>query len=112
MLQKAVLKNLLPNKKVFMEQHPPSIQNQTVIVGKVKSVGTAFLLAFLFGPLGLLYATVPGGILMFFAGLVLFFILPIVGAFVAWIVCIIWAVVAANHANDRAREQASSLGRN
>jgi hypothetical protein len=37
-------------------------QNTIIIVGKQKSVGTAFLLAFLFGPLGLLYASVLGGL--------------------------------------------------
>lgn len=42
----------------------PQYQQTVVIVGKQKSVGVAFLLAFLFGPLGLLYASVVGGIVM------------------------------------------------
>ena len=70
-----------------------------IIVQKQKSVGTAFLLAFLFGPLGLLYASIAGGLIMFVVSLILFFLLPIVGAILCWIVCIIWAVVASQNAN-------------
>ncbi|MDB5130170.1 MAG: hypothetical protein JWQ85_4402 [Mucilaginibacter sp.] len=41
-----------------------SSQPQIIIIAKQKSVGTAFLLAFLFGPLGLLYASILGGIVI------------------------------------------------
>lgn len=93
-----------------MEQGP-SVQNNVIIVGKAKSVGVAFLLAFLFGPLGLLYASILGGIIMFFVSIVLFFLLPVIGAILAWIACIIWAVSAANSANDAARQQANNYMR-
>lgn len=76
-----------------------SPQQQIIIVAKQKSVGTAFLLAFLFGPLGLLYASILGGVIMFFAGIVLFFVIPIIGGVIAWVGCIIWAIVAAQNAN-------------
>lgn len=79
---------------------------RVVVVGKSKSVGTAFLLAFFFGPLGLLYASMLGGIVMFIATLILFFLLPVVGAILAWIGCVIWAVVAANRANDALQKAA------
>jgi hypothetical protein len=83
-----------------MEQNSTPSQTTTVIVvGKSKSVGVAFLLAFLFGPLGLLYASILGGIVMFVLGLILFFLIPIVGGILAWIGCMIWAVIAANQAN-------------
>lgn len=76
-------------------------QQNIVIVGKQKSVGVAFLLAFLFGPLGLLYASVAGGVLMFFVNLIaLFLFFP--ALFITWIVCIIWAVIAAGSANKNA----------
>jgi len=74
-------------------------QNNIIIVGKQKSVGTAFLLAFLFGPLGLLYASVLGGFIMFVVGIILFFLIPIVGGILAWVGCIIWAVIASQNAN-------------
>jgi hypothetical protein len=70
-----------------------------IIVGKQKSVGAAFILAFFFGPLGLLYASIVGGIVMFVAALILFFLLPIIGPILVWIGTIIWAVVAAQNAN-------------
>lgn len=84
-------------KQNKMEQTQP--QTNIVYVGKQKSVGTAFLLAFLFGPLGLLYASVIGGVVMFVVGIILFFLIPIVGGIFAWVGCIIWAVIAAQKAN-------------
>ncbi|RYU90057.1 hypothetical protein EWM62_10980 [Mucilaginibacter terrigena] len=81
-----------------MEPTNPS-QPQIIIVAKQKSVGVAFLLAFLFGPLGLLYASILGGIVMFIAGIILFIVIPIIGGVIAWVGCIIWAVMAAQNAN-------------
>ena len=96
-----------------MEQQQATTTNQTnvIIVGKNKSVGAAFLLALLFGPLGLLYATITGGIVMFFAGLILFFLIPIVGGVIAWIGCIIWAVIAAGQSNADLHKKANSYTR-
>jgi hypothetical protein len=81
-----------------MEPTNPS-QPQIIIIAKQKSVGTAFLLAFLFGPLGLLYASILGGIVMFIVGIILFFLIPIIGGIMAWVGCIIWAIMAAQNAN-------------
>ena len=89
------------------QQTTPANQTNIIVVGKSKSVGTAFLLAFLFGLLGLLYASVIGGIIMFFIGIFSFFILPLVGFIFVWIGCIIWAVVAANNANASMHKNAS-----
>lgn len=83
--------------------------NNVVVVGTQKSVGTAFLLAFLFGPLGLLYASVVGGIIMFFASIILFFLIPVVGGILAWIGCIIWAVTAAQNSNESAINKANNI---
>jgi len=85
----------------------PQTQNQTtiVVVSKPKSVGTAFVLAFLFGPLGLLYASIIGGFVMFILAVLSFLVLPIIGYFLVWIGCIIWAVVAAQSANAKAATQ-------
>jgi hypothetical protein len=54
-----------------------------------------------FGPLGLLYVSVVGGIVMFFVTAILFFLIPVVGAFLAWIICIIWAIVAVQNSITR-----------
>lgn len=98
--------------------HPssPPIQNtpvththqNVVIMGKAKSVGVAFVLAFFFGPLGLLYASVVGGIVMIIVNL--FFVLIFFpGLILTQIVCIIWACVAADQANQKLRSQGQGL---
>ena len=79
----------------------PQYQQTVVIVGKRKSVGVAFLLAFLFGPLGLLYASVVGGIVMFFLGILIAIVTFGFGLIFVWIGCIIWAIIAANNANKK-----------
>lgn len=83
-------------------QNQPQVQQTIVVGGKQKSVGTAFLLAFLFGPLGLLYASVTGGIVMFLLGIVIGIVTFGLGLILVWIGSIIWAVVAASNANQNA----------
>ncbi len=67
--------------------------------GPPKSVGLAFLLTFLFGPFGLLYVSVAGGIAMIVlnvvGGILTFGILNVI----LWPVEMVWAVVAAQNAN-------------
>ena len=79
---------------------PPPPQT-VVVVGKSKSVGLAFVLTFLFGPLGLFYSSVVGGVVM----LIITVIIGIISfgflAFLTWIPCIIWGVVSANNANKK-----------
>ena len=82
-------------------QNQPQIQQTIVVVGKQKSIGVAFALAFFFGPLGLLYASVTGGVVMFFVTIIIGFITLGLGLIFAWIGCIIWAVVAAGNANKK-----------
>ncbi len=82
-------------------QGQPQVHQTIVVVGKRKSVGVVFLLAFLFGPLGLLYASVSGGIIMLVIGTIVGIITLGVGFILAWIGSIIWAVVAANNANEK-----------
>lgn len=95
-----------------MEQHnnpnQQQPQQQTVIVvgsGNQKSVGLAFLLAFLFGPLGLLYASVTGGIVMFILTGIIGIITLGIGFVLGWIGSIIWAVVAVNNHNKKVAGQ-------
>ena len=76
-------------------------QQTVIIVGQRKSVGIAFLLAFLFGPLGLFYASVVGGIVMFFLGILIAIVTFGFGLIFVWLACIIWAIIAANNANKK-----------
>jgi uncharacterized integral membrane protein len=84
------------------QQSPnPPYQQTIVIVSKPKSVGVAFALAFLFGPLGLLYASIVGGIVMFILGIIISIVTLGFGLIFVWIACIIWAIVASNNANNK-----------
>lgn len=83
-----------------MENQSSSTHTTVVVVSKPKSTGVAFILAFLLGPLGLLYATITGGIVMFLISCVMFFLLPVVGPIICWVVCIIWALMAVNNTNS------------
>jgi flagellar basal body-associated protein FliL len=76
--------------------HRQNSNHQTVvIVNEGKSVGLAFLLAFLFGPLGLLYASVVGGIIMIVLSIIIGAMTLGAGLIITWIISIVWAVIAA-----------------
>lgn len=106
-------------QQTFLQQVPkaiapvynagPTQTNNILIVGNQKSVGTAFLLAFLFGPLGLLYASVSGGIIMVFITIIVGTVTLGAGLIIIWIVCIIWAVSAASNANQAALDRGNSI---
>lgn len=74
------------------------LQVQKVVVAG-KSMAMAIILAIIFGPLGLMYASVMGGVVM----LILTFVVAIFtlgfGAFLMWPVCVAWAAVATNSYN-------------
>lgn len=82
----------------------------TVIVNgqPPKSVGLAFLLTFLFGPLGVFYSSVTGGLVMtlggFFGGLLFGLVTFGLGLFVwapmIWIGSMVWGCVAAGSAGS------------
>jgi hypothetical protein len=58
-----------------------------VIVLPTKSVGLAVFLGVFFGPLGLLYSTVPGAVIMFIANLLIGFVTLGVGLILTWPIC-------------------------
>ena len=81
---------------------PAVVQQTTVIqVGAEKSVGLAVLLAFLFGPLGMLYATVPGAIVMFFVNIIVAIVTLGLGLFLTLPIGILWAGLAASSKNKQ-----------
>ena len=67
-----------------------------------KSVGTAVLLAVLFGPFGLFYASVVGGIVMLIGGVIAVGATSGVAAPLVWIGCPVWAYLAASNHNAAA----------
>ncbi|CAB5038215.1 unannotated protein [freshwater metagenome] len=81
-----------------------------VPVGPQKNVAVAILLAFFFGPLGLLYATVQGGLIMLLIAIVSlpFVFLAAIPQFFVWVGCMVWAGVAVSNQN-KAAVMASSI---
>ncbi len=98
-----------------------------VLVKQEKSVGISLLLTLLFGPLGLFYSTVKGGLIMtflypVFIGLSVFVLIGgaafdnpelILGSFAVIIIalifytaiCLVWSVTAVNHYNEKIRAE-------
>lgn len=68
----------------------------TIIIAQPeKSVIAAFLLTLLFGPLGLLYATIGGVIFLIIVAMILGTVTLGIGALITWPIAMIWAVIAA-----------------
>ena len=74
-------------------------QKQIVIVKTTKSMGVTILLTFLFGPLGMVYSTVAGAIVMIIVSVLVALITLGFGLFITWPICIIWAAIATNNYN-------------
>jgi hypothetical protein len=96
-------------------QSPPvAVQQTTVIqVGSQKSVAGAVLLALFFGPLGMIYATVPGALIMLFINIFVAIVTLGLGLLLTLPICAIWAGVAASSHNKRlgvASQQAAMAG--
>lgn len=73
---------------------------QTVVVENTKSEGVAAILAFLFGPLGLLYSTIMGAIIMFVIALPVVFFTAGLGVILISPACAVWGYFAAKQYND------------
>ncbi len=83
-------------------------QTNTVVIMQQKSVLVSLLLSFFFGPLGMLYSTILGAIIMliitvpvavFTAGIGLIFTVPI---------CMIWSFIAIKTHNSKLMNLATS----
>lgn len=92
--------------------HPAQVAIQPARVAAsqpAKSIVLSIVLAFLFGPLGMLYATIVGGLVMLSVYLMLVLITFVtfgIGWFLfllAWPTCVLWAALAAHNHNQRAQ---------
>lgn len=85
------------------------VHNTTIIMSQPgapqKSMGVAILLAIAFGPIGLLYASVTGGVIMFVVSIIVLPLTLFLGIFLTWPACVIWAAIAVN----KHREQQALL---
>ncbi len=95
-----------------------------LVTKSTKSVGIAILLTFLFGPIGLFYASVSGGLIMTFTPILLVLLalvgffqqnslllgwsfgLLIVFALTFWLINIIWAVISVRSYNREIEDDA------
>lgn len=84
-----------------MSQSMSSGANTVVVVQQSKSVGVALLLTLLFGPLGMLYSTVSGALIMMVVSVVLGFFTLGFSLFLTWPASVVWGVMAASAHNQK-----------
>lgn len=72
-----------------------------VIVQETRSVGVALLLTFLFGPLGMLYSTVTGALVMIAVSIVLALFTLGLSLLLTWPISMVWGALAASEHNKR-----------
>lgn len=70
-----------------------------IIVIPTKSVGIALILTVVLGPLGMLYSTIWGGIIMSIISLIVIPCTLGIGLLIIWPICLIWAAVATSSYN-------------
>ena len=79
----------------------PNSPGQVTVVTPTKSMGTAIFLTVLFGPLGMLYSTIVGAIVMFILSAIVGLVTVGLGLIVMWPICIIWAAIATSNYNKK-----------
>lgn len=83
------------------KNHNPMSEKQIMVVAAPKNVGVAIILTILFGPLGLFYATVRGGVWMTILSLIIGAITLGLGLLITWPASIVWGVIATNNYNKQ-----------
>lgn len=71
----------------------------TAVAAPPKSMAVALLLTFFFGPLGLFYASVTGGVVMLLVSIVVAIATLGFGLLITGPLCMVWAAIAVNNAN-------------
>lgn len=73
----------------------------TTIILRQKSTGIALLLSFLFGPLGMLYATIAGAVIMFIVSVPVVLFTGGLGLLLTIPVGMVWSAMAVNSYNKK-----------
>jgi hypothetical protein len=76
------------------------VQVAPIVLYQPKSVGLALALTFFFGPLGLFYSSVIGGVVMLILSVILAATTFGVSLFFTWPACMIWGAIAASNYNS------------
>lgn len=79
-------------------------EQQHVVVTTTKSMGISIILTVLFGPLGMLYSTIWGGVIMFVISAIVGLLTLGLGLIITWPICIVWAAVATSSYNKKLLE--------
>ncbi len=75
---------------------------QIVFVRHEKSMLLALLLTLFFGPLGMLYATIGGGLIMIVVNFIVGFLTFGIGLFFTWPIMLVWTILAIRRHNRKA----------
>lgn len=80
-------------------------KKNVMVVKQTKNPGTALILTALFGPLGMFYTTIKGGIIMMIINLLLIF--PTIGLItvITWPIQMVWSYRAAVNYNRKLMEE-------
>ncbi len=107
--QPTMQQSIPPVQNIYITQQVQQQAPSVVVAVAPKSMVLAIVLAAFFGPLGMLYSTVTGAVVMFLASIVVAAVTFGVGLIATWPICIVWAAVAASQANARSVAQAQSM---
>jgi hypothetical protein len=94
-----------PGPKQMALQHVPVAPVPSVVTAREKSVGAAVVLALLFGPLGMMYSTIAGGLIMMLLTLIVVPATMGFGFLLLWPIEVIWAALAASAQNKRYQQE-------
>nr|VFJ66140.1 MAG: hypothetical protein BECKDK2373B_GA0170837_11613 [Candidatus Kentron sp. DK] len=78
-----------------------------IVVTSTKNMGISLILTILFGPLGMLYSTIPGGIIMMILSLIVGILTAGAGLPITWLISIIWGAMAVSRWNKNLLAKAS-----
>ncbi len=89
-----------PRNETQTTMNTASTVQRTILI-KQKSTGIALLLSFLFGPLGMLYATVSGGVIMFLISIPIILFTGGLGLLLTIPLGMVWSASSVNSYNAR-----------
>ena len=72
-----------------------------VVVMPTKSMGISILLTLFFGPLGLFYSSIIGGVVMLILSIIVGILTAGLGLIITQIGCVIWGAVSTNSYNKK-----------
>lgn len=99
-------KNFNLNEPVAPQSDTRKDSMKVVMVASTKSAGVSLLLTLFLGPIGLLYSSISGGIIMLIVDLIFGLMTFGMILFVTWPITMIWGVMAVNSHNKKLMESA------